>query len=167
MLGFLLVSLLMHPVHETVSEIEWNSETGRLEVALRLDALDEQWLRKRLARPPQAKGVWETTYLRDRFRIAPPPEQHESDSTTYRWIGRDEEKGHVWWYFEIEPADKQPPTWIQQRLLFEKGENHTNRVLVLGAVPTRTVILTMQKPQAFLKQTDDDDESESAPQNGR
>ncbi len=27
MLGFLLVSLLMHPVHETVSEIEWNPET--------------------------------------------------------------------------------------------------------------------------------------------
>ncbi len=43
-----------------------------------------------------------------------------------------------------------PPTssrqlGFEQRVLFEKGENHTNRVLrAWRRVPTRTVILTMQ-----------------------
>ncbi len=166
MLGFFLAALLMHPVHETVAEIEWNPETGRLEVALRLDALDEQWLRKRVPQDRQSEGQWELAYLKSRCRIAAPPEENGVDPTTYRWIGRDEERGHVWWYFEIEPGDKQPPTWIEQRVLFEKEQNQANRVVVLGGVPKRTLVLTMQRPKAFLNQAGND-EPDSTPQTGR
>ena len=48
-LFFILFSALLHPVHETVAEVEWNADTNRIEVALRLDALDEQWLAKKIA----------------------------------------------------------------------------------------------------------------------
>lgn len=166
MLGVFLLTLLMHPVHESVAEVEWNRDTCRLEVALRLDALDEQYLSRR---SPQDKGEedqWQIEYLRRHFRIASVPAEGEPDPSTYRWIGRDEDRGHVWWYFEIEPADKQPPDWIEQRVLFEKEANHANRVVLLGSVPKRTFILTMQRPKAFLNQAGND-EPESTPQIGR
>ena len=166
MLGFLLVAVMMHPVHETVAEIEWNPETHRLEVALRLDALDEQWLRRRATKSQPTEDHWELNYVKSRFRTAEPPAENDIDSIAYRWLGRDEERGHVWWYFEIEPFDKQPPAWIEHRVLFEKEENQANRVVLLGGVPKRTLILTMQRPKAFLNQAGND-ESDSNPQTGR
>jgi len=162
MLGFLLAMLMMHPVHETVAEVEWNPKTCRLEVAMRLDALDEQWLRRRARPDRQSEGQWELDYLKRRFRISVSPGEGEADSASYRWLGREEERGHVWWYFEIEPDDKQVPKWVDDRVLFEKEENQANRVIVLGGVPKRTLVLTMQRPKAFLNQASLD-ESDSTP----
>ena len=166
MFACLLVALVMHPVHETVAEVEWNPDSGRLEVALRFDAIDEQWLKRRHASRHQDEGGWQTAYVRQRFRITELPAKGEPDETKYRWIGRDEDRGHVWWFFEIEPADKEPPEWIEQRVLLEKEDNQVNRVLLLGRVPKQTLILTMQRPRASLKQAQLH-ESESHARDGR
>lgn len=157
---------MLHPVHETVAEVEWNRDSGRLEVALRLDALDEQWLRKRMGSTKVREGEWEIAYLHNRFRISDRPREGEADSVVYRWVGRDEDRGHVWWYFEVVPADKKVPAWIENRVLFEKGENHAHRLVILGAVPKRTLLLTMQSPRAPWKQAEND-ESESDATTGR
>jgi hypothetical protein len=166
MFAFLLVSLVMHPVHETVAEVEWNSDQGRLEVALRIDAIDEQWLKRRHASQHRGDGAWQTAYLRQRFRISELPAEGEPDEAKYRWIGRDEDRGHVWWFFEIEPPGRKPPSWIEQRVLLEKEDNQVNRVLLLGRVPKQTLILTMQQPRASLKQAKEH-ESESPVRAGR
>lgn len=168
MLAVFLTALLMHPVHETVTEMEWNPQTRRLEVAMRLDAIDEQWLRKRATRTPTPAdpGNWELAYLRRHFRISEPPQKGKPDATKYRWIGRDEDKGHVWWFFELEPADRDPPQWIEHRVLFEKESNQANRILLLGTVPARTLILTMQRPRASLIPTEGHDPT-SSPATGR
>ena len=151
MFPILLVALL-HPVHETVSEVEWNPTSRRLEVAMRLDVLDEQWLRRQSNARDSEYSRWATAYLRRHFRITLPAKKGEPDSARYHWIGRDEEGSHAWWYFEIEPRDGQKPTWIEVRTLLERDESYVNRILVLGRAPRRALTLTIQQPKASLEQ---------------
>jgi hypothetical protein len=168
MLAFLLTAAMLHPVHETVSEVEWNEKSHRLEVALRLDALDEEWLRMQAGDPADV-SKWTIAYLRRKFRITdahpgvttadapiadggPPaknvPQARDDSSATYHWIGSEDRGSFVWWYFEIEPVDHQRPQWIDVRLLWERNENYVNRILVLGQQPRRAFTLTTQRPKA-------------------
>jgi hypothetical protein len=169
MFPVLIAAVLLHPVHETVAEIEWNGESKRLEVALRMDVLDEQWLRQRGGRR-QDVSKWAIGYLRQRFRVADLPKQERRDPTTYHWIGRDKEGSHVWWYFEIEPANQKRPTWIDQRVLFERDQDYANRILILDQVPRRSLTLTIQGPRADLEQATNEPitvESTPTPQSNR
>jgi len=155
MLTLLMTAVLLHPVHETQSEVEWNPETARLEIAVRLDILDEQWLAKRLAgtekvgvadRDPATKDrvlpAWSHDYLRRRCRLTPASKKGQPDSATYHWIGRKPDGSHVWWFFEIEPRDGRQPEWIEITLLREHPESYTHRVLVLGLDPKPSLTLT-------------------------
>lgn len=51
----ILTAFLLHPVHETIAEVEWNAETKRLEVALRLDVVDAEWIRRRITQEAKRK----------------------------------------------------------------------------------------------------------------
>ena len=145
----------MHPVHETVSEIEWNDETKRLEVALRLDQLDEQWLKNRLAsqRPTE---VWAIEYLREKFRIRDRVDARQPDTASYHWVGRETKGAHVWWFFEIAPADQREVEWIEQQMLFEREPNYVHRVLILGSPTKRSLNLHARRPKAYLNQSKDE-----------
>lgn len=146
----LLLAVLLHPVHETVAEIEWNSKTGRLEVALRLSVLDEQWI-ERQAGSKGSVQVWATKYLESRFRIDPNAGKDEKKkSATYHWVGRQQQGSHVWWYFEIEPREQKRPSVISQKMLFDRNEGYVNGVVVLTKKTRRAVTLTASKPQAKL-----------------
>lgn len=175
----LLTSVLLHPVHETVSEVEWNEKTKRLEVALRLDPLDEQWLKQKVGGGDKLEQ-WAPKYLRRKFRIADVPDTHEnkpvggtkpedggkvSRRPIYHWIGRDDKRSHVWWYFEIEPADHKRPKWIDQRILFERHGNYVNRILVLDHSPRLSLTLTLQRPQGSLERPNNES-VESKPDSG-
>jgi hypothetical protein len=149
MIALLLTAVLMHPVHETLAEVEWNDQTGRLEVALRLHSLDEQWLRKQNSRK-RTDRVWTTEYVQRNFRVTPLPKKRELDLAKYTWIGRQQDGAHVWWYFEIECPDKAKPKWIEQRTLFERQDNYTNRVLIMNEKPKRSMSLTRKRPRGSL-----------------
>ncbi|MCG8649232.1 MAG: hypothetical protein MI861_05335, partial [Pirellulales bacterium] len=109
MFAALLTTILLHPVHETVAEVEWNQQSKRLEVALRLDVLDEQWLARKYG-PRKDVASWALKYLRGRFRVGdrqaaevnPDQPADKPDPARYHWVGRDQQGSHVWWYFEIE-----------------------------------------------------------------
>ncbi|NNE00689.1 MAG: hypothetical protein HKN47_25515 [Pirellulaceae bacterium] len=180
MFALLLSALLMHPVHETVSEIEWNPQSGRLEVAVRLSVLDEQWIQQRHATNREPVNKWAIRYLQSRFRVDPSANVKLAESpanassvaevpptntaqarrhAVYHWIGREEEGSHVWWYFEIETAKKAKPAVVEQRMLFEREDKYANRVLILGkteskvskaTVSRRAVTLTIDQPTARL-----------------
>ncbi|MEM8670787.1 MAG: DUF6702 family protein [Planctomycetota bacterium] len=158
MFGLLLTALLVHPSHESFSEVEWNAETGRLEVALRFDSLDEQWLRRQ-RKNQTLTSDWPLKYVQSNYRMAELPDKGKPDSTQYRWVGREEDGPHVWWYFEIEPADGQPPQWLDVRVLFEREKNYTHQFVRLDLKPRYSKILTVLKSRgSFLprdKQTVD------------
>ena len=166
-------TLLMHPVHETVCEIEWNAESRRVEVALRIDVLDEQWM----ARSIQADGGddddWQGEYLRSKLFFDPQVGQDERAKSEaaepgpaasepvklsgrpIRWVGRKLDGGHVWWFFEVVCNDGRPPTSIQTRLLFDRQRDYQHRIVVLGKPVADdgkrvSILLTEQKPSAAL-----------------
>jgi len=145
MIALFLTAVLLHPVHETLSEVEWNDKSKRLEVALRVHSLDEQWLRKQHSQH-RSHSTWATDYVRKHFRISPLPKKGEKETDKYNWIGRQPDGAHVWWYFEIEGPAKQPPKWIQQTTLLEREDNYTNRVLLLHEKPKRSLSLTKKHP---------------------
>ncbi len=151
----LLYLMLVHPVHETVAEIEWNPKTHRMEVALRLDILDEQWLAKqhsKATKEPDATKNWRLNYLEQKFRVTEPTTAEHPLTSSYHWIGREQKGPHAWWYFEIEPTNKTKPAWIQQRMLEEREPNYTHRVLILGDPGKRSLNLTPRKNKARFDQ---------------
>ena len=155
----LLCLVLVHPVHETVAEIQWNPTTRRMEVALRLDILDEQWLARQHSQAntkTEAVKNWRLKYLEQKFRVTEPTRSGHSPSSSYHWIGREQKGPHVWWYFEIEPTKKNRPQWIQQRMLEEREPNYTHRILILGDPGKRSLNLTHRKNKARLDQANDD-----------
>ncbi|QDV41538.1 hypothetical protein Enr13x_13810 [Stieleria neptunia] len=152
-------ALLMHPVHETVCELEWNAETRRVEVALRIDVLDEQWMARTIqadtADDDTADDDWRANYLRSKLFFDPqigrgeraetgprkpgPPESgpvkpkpDKLRGRPIRWVGRKPDGGHVWWFFEVVCEDGRPPTSIQTRLLFDRHVDYQHRIVVLG-----------------------------------
>ena len=172
----LLCLMLVHPVHETVAELEWNPKTHRMEVALRLEILDAQWLAKQHAKAntspdtsPDASpdknadpaNNWRLKYLEQKFRVTKPSGAGQPLTSSYHWIGREQKGPHVWWYFEIEPTDKTKPQWVQQRMLEDREPNYTHRVLILGDPGKRSLNLTSRKNKARLDQAKDDTTSKA------
>ena len=152
MIASLLIAMLLHPVHETVSEVEWNPKTLRMEVALRMSLLDEQWVESSSAKNPKT-SAWATEYLRKRFVIDPPSEpgdQRKRSANRYHWIGRQEIGSHVWWYFEIEPITKTRPLKISQQVLLERDESYVNRVVLLEGKSRTAIVLSAARPIAPL-----------------
>ncbi|MEC8475560.1 MAG: DUF6702 family protein, partial [Planctomycetota bacterium] len=185
-------------------------------VAMRVDAIDDQWIRKqglsihRRMRVEQqggavtagrgnAKGIrgkekrenpegllgpatvnWRLQYVQKFFRVHPAAridrraadkKQLTEDSNidlassrggakqgsslpdsdaTYHWIGIEEDRGHVWWFFEIAPKSKLPPEVLENRILFEKETNQINRVIVLGMNPRRSLVHSSENPRRPL-----------------
>ena len=226
-----IAAFILHPVHETIAEIEWNNETQRLEVAVRLDAIDDQWIRREFKKlegkrpalnrsvtqpsdnattgiassPPLGRGLrllpsigrrqatreatstktpehptalmsdnWRLRYAQSHFFLTSrargtseksisqsrdhvPSSDHSS--SRYHWIGIEEDRGHVWWYFEIEPINGKGPKVLENVMLFEKELNQANRVLILGEKPNRTLVHTHKSPRHSIEPDSQDVES--------
>lgn len=160
-----LTGLLMHPVHETFCEVQWNDETKRTEVALRLSIQDEQWIIKhhRDEQPEteadrKSQVPWQQRFLNRQMvfdPVAPNENQSRARATHWhasnapsRWIGRKEDGGYVWWFFEVSRKDEHPVRKIRSRLLFDLDETYQHRVLVHST--SKAVVLTKQEPIAEL-----------------
>ncbi|QEG00900.1 hypothetical protein Mal15_49760 [Stieleria maiorica] len=159
---WIAAALLMHPVHETVCEIEWNAETKRVEVALRIDVLDEQWMARSIG--ADSDDQWRGNYLRSRVFFDPISDNSVSDNgdmpdpsgRPIKWLGRKPDGGHAWWFFEVVCEDGVPPTSILSRLLFDRDRNYRHHIVVLGRPAGDdgkrvSIVLTEQKPSARLE----------------
>lgn len=146
--GLLLHCLFMHPVHETISEVQWNAKTSRVEVALRLDVLDEQWIVKQMGKEGAKSDAGRLKYLSRRFRVSPFPKPGQDDQAAYHWIGRQSEGSHAWWFFEIVPPASQCPDWIEIKLLFDHHGNYQHRVVFVDEKPKRSADINRKKPRA-------------------
>ncbi|MEM9368648.1 MAG: DUF6702 family protein [Planctomycetota bacterium] len=127
--GCLLSGLLLHPSLETVTELQWNADSGRVECALRLSLIDEQDVlrdsrqRWNMSNQENARKRWDPILIKrvlatsirfneadpDRSRVTAVPtsgkerSDQESTSRRFHFIGRQADGGHVWWFFEYEP----------------------------------------------------------------
>ncbi len=141
------LAALLHPVHATYAELDWNDDAKVVEVALRLHPLDEQTIDKRAetrSRPiavpagqsqPNRKTTARLEYLAEHFAVDPPADDSFALSKAaqrYHWIGREEKAGYVWWFFEIKPASGERPKELRQTVLLDHDQRYGHRVLLLG-----------------------------------
>ena len=177
----LIVATVLHPSHQTLAEVEWNGDTGRMEVALMFDVLDEQWIERHHGGGVGESGAgagtagddfdgkgddWRLRYLRRHFRFSADREgvgdvvtadqdrAGEGDSGTggdrYLWVGRKQDGGHVWWFFEVSLRDEARPRSVTSRVLFDRDDRYLHRVVVLGSKPRRVLELTPDRPSGEL-----------------
>lgn len=160
-IAFVCFAFLYHPVHETLWEVQWNRTAGTVEVALRLNALDEQWIQK--THNAKQRKDWRADFLAGQIYFDPIKREvtdAKSDRGDYvglpiKWVGRKEEGAHVWWFFEVNAKDGKPPSQVRTRLLFDHERDYQHWLIVLGDrdSPTKrrpAVVLTRQRPQLKL-----------------
>jgi hypothetical protein len=177
MLPILFITLVcMHPVHASLSEVQWNDEKKCLEVSLRLSPEDANWILKssqaarEVATQPHAltadmpggnserrdesndpDSVPALAYLRHHYRIEPPPESGKDDPTLYRWIGREDAAGHQWWHFEMVPSRPVPPQHWSVSMLLDRGPEYQHRVVVLGHEPPTSMDFSRQQTRLSIQ----------------
>ena len=101
-----------HPLHSQVTELEWNPDSRRYEVAMRLDAAGlEDALSARTGRRVRLEVAnFDTTvlqnYLSDSFDVTQGSAKQSGESSgCIHWAGLELELHSVWLYFEYEPEN--------------------------------------------------------------
>lgn len=133
----------MHPSLDTVTEVQWNDQTHVVEVALRLTSVDEQDVvddfRSRYEPQTAGEETWSdvrrhTEIVRRtvHFDTDPAETAELSSREHYRWIGRQVDGGHVWWFFEYAFLDEAgerrrvPPRTLSIRILDRLAAGHVH-----------------------------------------
>ena len=110
--AFAVRGLASHPLHTTYSEMEWNPETRRFEVALQLPGfvIDEELslIHQQRINVETAKNAEKLVedYVRSRFQVT----TDSLKGCRLHWLGMEVEVRDVWVYFEVEPTKKVPAT---------------------------------------------------------
>lgn len=130
-----------HPFHSSFAEMEYNPETKRLEVALRLYIVDcETALTKLNGKPIEindeaSRDKLLSKYLASKFRIEPTVvakpklrEKTESGKTGINYLGSEFEKAYVWVYFELTPPMNSHEFSLRNDVLVEVQPEQTNVV---------------------------------------
>jgi len=141
MLTPLLVFTLLHPVHATYAEWEWNPQSKRIELSVRLDVLDEQAIDKAQAKrhktntlprdkrsPSELLVDGRLLYLAKHFRFDVLDGDDDPNPKRYKWIGREEKGAHAWWYIEVQTKGEQAPKSIRNNMLFELDPRYIHQV---------------------------------------
>ena len=141
---FYAAPTLAHPAHTTVSEVEFNAETGHLEVALRVMSEDlEKALSKRenrnlVVERESAEKLEElcAAYLSEAFRLEP------GNDSDLEWVGLEFEERDIWLYFELPVNPIEADAVLVVELLMEIHSQHLNTVHIRSGGFRRAVIFS-------------------------
>ncbi|MDZ4781633.1 MAG: DUF6702 family protein [Planctomycetia bacterium] len=169
LLAFVLVttvanSAVAHPFHTSVAEAEWNSETKRLEVALRVAADDletalnaQSETRIRLDESDSTDEAIQA-YLKETFVIR---REAKVDPLELKWSGKEITPKAVWLYFEIESPDGVEGYELTNRVLLETEETQINTLAI--KLNGRKVSLRCDRKKPTVVIQSDAAEDEAAP----
>ena len=127
---FCSTATAVHPFHVSVAEMEFDAETKKLEVALRVWPIDlEKVLR---LKHQQAVDLDKTenvdelivAYLLASFLV----QKGDGDPIQIEWVGKEIDAKHAWLYFEI-PVDDPADLLITNRVCFEAVPDQENTIL--------------------------------------
>jgi len=177
-LVMILMALLLHPVHESLAEGQWNADRTALQVSLRLAPRDlDEVLSKRQKRAirlekesPADTEKLLVDYLVDRFFLdsstaaenLEDPAASDARRKRFRWVGVEREVRFVWVYFEIQPPISAGPQgeteeegrtarwWLHNRVMFEIDARQINTFQLLRSNPPVSVRTTRERPAGVL-----------------
>jgi hypothetical protein len=121
-----------HPWHRTVAEIDLRAAPPRLEVALRVDALElEQELSARAGRrldldDGAAVAPEATDLLRQSFLVR----TRSGGYAGLRWVGLETEGAEAWLYFELTLPEGPGPLLLSNQLFLDRNRLQENELFV-------------------------------------
>ena len=150
-----------HPFHSTFTEMEWNFESRRFEVALQLPGLQ---IDDELSRLHERHINMETTedaeqllqkYIKSRFEVT----GKGLDQCRLHWVGMEIDARNVWAYFEVEllpcpsaadsaSGDSMPEGLnIDCRFLVDSLPGQVNLITLINGTHRATAQLTADQPR--------------------
>lgn len=130
------VDAAAHPFHVSVAEAEWNAETRRLEVALRLApedleaALSQRSDTKVRLEDSEQVDAMIVDYLNAHFSLRKTNEEEEPRPLALKWIGKEVSTKSAWLYFEIDAPDGVAGLELRNDLLVDHEETQINTVVL-------------------------------------
>lgn len=141
-----------HPFHVSLAEAEWNAESKKLEIALRLHPTD---LEDALSQRAKQRISLETTedvdslirdYLAEAFVVT------DTDDTpaTLEWVGKEIEVTWAWVYFEIPLQAGPDGVTIRNAVFFELLEDQANLITLRSGKQRHSLTFTRDDPEATV-----------------
>ncbi len=144
-----------HPYHASLSEAEYNSESGSLEVALKVltqdleRALTHHFGKKKI--PPLEEADRQiASYLATVFRLQCP----NLSPPTLTWVGKEIEVKETWLYFEFPLATGLEGCTLENRFLFAQEPTQINTLQLKAGGHGVTVNLSREQPGYRVGGTD-------------
>ncbi len=142
-----------HPGHASLSEAEYNSKTGKLEIAMQVHAPDlEELLRKRSQgkiKLDQSKATDAALqdYLKRVFVVV----DRSGKSRPLEWVGKEIEVQDVWLYFEVPIPDGPQGIRIKNTLLLDFAEDQVNTMNFKNGKQRTSLIFNQREVSHTLK----------------
>jgi hypothetical protein len=139
MLQLMLVILfnIFHPFYVSVTEIEQNQKTGKLQVSTRIfyddleRALDKRYKTNvNILKPTNKQQVDAliSAYVKEHLKI-----KADNKDLILKYVGYEIEEEAAWCYFETDKRDPIRNLSIQNNILFEQHESQVNMIHALVA----------------------------------
>ena len=149
-------ALWAHPFHVSLAEVEWNAQSGKLEVAVRVDPFDlERALQQRAGRTIHLEKEAEAQldvllgdWVADVFRI----EGRDAAgggrrvATKLEWVGHEQTTRFVWLYFELEFPCDVGAFEVTQAMFLDEVPQQVNTVTLRVGRWTGAVNCTVRRP---------------------
>lgn len=143
-----------HPSHVTIAEAEYNPESGKLEIALRVDQPGD--LEKALSSRTGNKIDLEnsknidkiiTEYLQKTFQV-----QHSDGRLAkLEWVGKEVTIKTAWLYFEVVLPDGLEGVEITHRMLFEVEADQANTLTIGRGADRISLRFTREAPTKVVR----------------
>lgn len=154
MLQLTLVILfnIFHPFYVSVTEIEQNQKTGKLQLSTRIFYDDlEKALNKRyktsanILRPANKKqvGAFISAYVKEHLKI-----KADNKEMLLKYVGYEIEEEAAWCYFETGSIEPVRNLSVQNDILFEQHDSQTNMIHVVVAGKRQSTKLDNPKDKA-------------------
>ena len=119
-----------HPFHTSIAEAQFNRQTGKLEVALRVNPGDlEEALRPYARQHVDLEKTEDVdrlivAYLRERFVVS----SQQKRPLPIEWLGKEVSMKYAWLYFEIPIPQLTGDLVVSNRVFFELLKDQVNTV---------------------------------------
>ena len=155
MLVFLYFLLSLHPIHLSVSEINYSEKDKALQITSRIFIDDlETSIRKKLNQPEldilkpangQTTDQLVTAYLNDHFKV-----KLDGKPQKLNYLGHEIEDAAIICYIEIEHVKKFSVIDVLNNIIQETHDDQSNLVHVTYTGPVKSLRLVQNKPRDIL-----------------
>ena len=155
----LLLALIMHPFHVSLTEAEWNAEAKRFELAMRLDPRDlHRALSSHAGEPihvertePDKLRAAIMRYVRAKFPVV----DSQGRKADWHWVGLENETKHVWLYLELQPPETAEELIWSNQMIHEIEPSQVNTIILREGSEKQTLTFSRLHKQKTLRRQAD------------